>query len=123
MTVLDELIAELVAVRDIVADGRTEELLQRLTVARSARRNLPATAGPPESLSEVRVRIPDLPGQIEAVARCANAVGVNIYDIEIAHSAEGVGGVLIAVVSSKSASAFRDALDRTGYSASIGTVG
>ncbi len=121
--VLDDLIGSLTEVRRAVDRGDRAALLDRLERARAARINLPVTAGPPEELAEVRVRIPDLPGQIEAVARHANQAGINIYDIEIAHSPGGVGGVLIAVVAAEAAGDLRRVLVDDGYAASVGGLG
>lgn len=121
--VLDDLIGSLSEVRRAVDGGDRAALLARLERARAARINLPVTAGPPQDLAEVRVRIPDLPGQIEVVARHANQAGINIYDIEIAHSAGGVGGVLIAVVAAQAAGDLQKVLVDDGYAASVGTLG
>jgi hypothetical protein len=42
-------------------------------------------------------------------------MGISIYDIEIAHSAEGPRGVLILVVDSAEASSLADAVESRGY--------
>jgi nitrate reductase NapAB chaperone NapD len=41
--------------------------------------------------------------------------GISIYDIEIAHSAEGPRGVLILVVDSAESERLRDAIEAKGY--------
>ncbi|MGA8682038.1 MAG: ACT domain-containing protein, partial [Acidimicrobiales bacterium] len=40
----------------------------------------------------------DRPGVLAEVTTLAGELGVNIYDLEIAHSAEGPRGVLVLVV-------------------------
>jgi cytidylate kinase len=44
------------------------------------------------------VLVPDRPGVLAEVTTLAGELGVNIYDLEIAHSAEGPRGVLVLVV-------------------------
>jgi prephenate dehydrogenase len=113
--VLDDLIAELGALRDTVGRSDRDALLGRLEEARTARLNLPTTAVPSDELVELRVGIPDEPGQLASITTSATELGVNIYDIEIAHSAEGPRGVLIVVVDGAAASGFVAALEADGY--------
>ena len=77
-------------VRATVADADRASLVGRLEggprgPAQPARRRLSRS----DDLVELRVGIPDEPGQLAAVTTSATELGVNIYDIEIAHSAEG----------------------------------
>ncbi len=96
---LDRLIAGLQTMRSIVAEEDRAGLLAALQQARDARVNLPGrVAEAPAELSEVRVPVPDRPGVIAEVATLAAELDVNIYDLEIAHSAEGDRGVLILIV-------------------------
>jgi prephenate dehydrogenase len=114
-SVLDDLIAELGSVRATIAGSDRVDLVGRLESAREARLNLPTTVGPSDELVELRVGIPDEPGQLAKVTTSATELGVNIYDIEIAHSAEGPRGVLILVVDRVAAGTFSAALERGGY--------
>lgn len=116
--VLDELLVELTEVRRIVERGDREQLLARLERARDSRMNLPTTVAKPEELTELRVGVTDRPGTLAAVTALATTYEVNIYDIEIAHSAEGARGVLILVVDSGPLEAFRTALEDDGYAVS-----
>jgi prephenate dehydrogenase len=106
---------------DICAENRDaicavlDDLVGRLESAREARLNLPSTVSRSEDLVELRVGIPDEPGQLAAVTSSATELGVNIYDIEIAHSVEGARGVLILVVDQAAAVAFAAALEERGY--------
>ena len=52
---------------------------------------------------------------IAQVTTLATELGVNIADIEIAHSLEGQSGVLVLVVSARGADAFENALVGHGY--------
>lgn len=114
---LDELIQQLGSIRDAVERSDEPELLQRLELARAARVNLPGTAGSPVGYVEVRVPLLDRPGELATLTADATEVGANIYDIEIAHSAEGDRGVAIVVVSARHAPAVVQRLRDRGYQA------
>lgn len=121
--VLDELIRELAGLRDVVANGETEQLLGHLEAARQARRNLPTTAPSSEQMSEMRIPVLDRQGEIAAVATLAADLDVNIYDLEIAHSAEGPRGVIVVLVESAMAERFQGGLMVLGYRPSIRPLG
>jgi prephenate dehydrogenase len=112
---LDGLISGLSEMRAVVDTGQREVLLERLVRAREARRNLPVRATRPEELVEVRIPIPDRPGALAEVTTLAAELGVNIGDIEVAHSAEGTRGVLILLVDAGAADLFRGGLIARGY--------
>lgn len=120
--VLDELILELGSLRDIVARGATERLLENLESARAARLNLPTTAPVAEQMAEMRIPVLDRQGEIAAIATLAADLDVNIYDFEIAHSAEGPRGVVVVLVESAMAERFRGGLMVQGYRPSIRTL-
>lgn len=80
----------------------------------SPRRNLPRTV-PGAAMVELRVPVPDRPGVLAEVTTLAGRLGVNISDLEIAHSLEAPGGVLVMVVGGSTAAAFEDALVAAGY--------
>lgn len=113
--VIDRLTSELGRLRSIVDGGRTDELLGTLERAQAARRNLPGRAVQPEALAEVRVPVPDREGVIAEVATLAAELGVNLADVEIAHSSEGDRGVLIVVVDRDRSDLFADGLTERGY--------
>jgi prephenate dehydrogenase len=117
--VLDGLIATLGGLRDVVATGRRDELLRILERARHARVNLPTRAARAEEMVEVRVPIPDRPGVLAEVTTLAGDLGVNIEDLEIAHSAEGERGVLIVVIDAKASDLLRGAFLARGYRPSV----
>lgn len=120
--VLDELIRELGNLREIVADGATAPLLDHLESARAARLNLPTTAPVAEQMAEMRIPVLDRQGEIAAIATLAADLDVNIYDLEIAHSAEGPRGVVVVLVESAMAERFRGGLMVQGYRPSIRTL-
>ena len=112
---LDEVTGELVRLRALVADGDREGLLGVLERAQGARRSLPSRAVQPEALAELRVPILDRPGGIAEVSTLAAELGVNISDLEIAHSSEGDRGVLILVVDREGAEPLHAGLAALGY--------
>lgn len=112
---LTSLIDGLAQMRDVVAQGRREELLSMLTQARQARTNLPARAGPVDHLSEVRIPIPDRPGAAAEVFTLSGELSVNIFDFEIVHSLEGDRGVMVTVVRAEQAEIFRGGLLARGF--------
>jgi prephenate dehydrogenase len=112
---LDALMTDLDAMRARVARGDRPALLASLEKASAARRNLPARAVRPEHLAELRIRVPDRAGVLAEITRLAADAGIGIYDIEIAHSAEGPTGVLILVVDGAEADTLADAVTARGY--------
>lgn len=119
---LDSLIDELGAVRNIVAAGDRTALVKRLEQARAARRNLPVGAPRADDLREVRVPIADEAGSLARVLLLAAELGVSVVDVEIAHSLEGAGGVLVLVVEAGPASRLGDALEAQGFPAVVSTL-
>jgi len=115
VSTLDELVVELTAVRERVSSGDRGWLLQVLESAALARRSLPGAAVRPERLAELRVPVPDRPGVLAEITTLAGTLGVNISDLEIAHSAEGERGVLVLVVAADSAHVLQEGLADRGY--------
>jgi prephenate dehydrogenase len=117
---LDMLLADLSDMRDRVAAADRAGLLAELEHAATARRSLPARTVAPERLAEVRVPVPDRPGVLAEITTLAVDLGVNIHDIELAHSVEGDRGVLVLVVDGDMAERLHDALTSRGYRATTG---
>jgi prephenate dehydrogenase len=116
--VLDDYLDALVRVRGLVEGGNRSALLDVLERARAARRNLPVGVPAGEELVEVRVPVPDRPGVLADVTTLAGTLGINIADLEIAHSMEGTGGVLVLVIPARHAHTLEAALIGRGYHAS-----
>ena len=112
---LDRLRAALDGVRRLVVDGDRDGLLGFLERARQARTNLPSRAPRPEDVAELRVPVPDRPGVLAEVTTLLGELDVNIYDLEIAHSAEGDRGVLVLMVAARHGDLARGALLARGY--------
>ena len=112
---LDAYLAALGRVRELVTIGDRDGLLELLERARTARRSLPRGIPSDEALAELRVPILDRPGSLAEVTTLAGGMGVNISDVEIAHSVEGGGGVLVLVIPARDAEAFVHALTDLGY--------
>ncbi|MCU1496916.1 MAG: tyrA [Acidimicrobiales bacterium] len=113
--VIDRLITELGRLRSMVADGEREALLGALERAQATRRNLPSRVVRPAEMAEVRIPVPDRNGVIAEVSTLASELAINIADIEVAHSSEGDRGVLILLVDTARAEAFRIGLVGRGY--------
>ncbi|MFN8036104.1 MAG: prephenate dehydrogenase/arogenate dehydrogenase family protein [Acidimicrobiia bacterium] len=112
---IDGYIGALGRVRELVAEQDRAGLLDVLERARAARRNLPSGRPTGETLVELRVPVPDRPGVLAEVTTLAGQLGVNIADLEIAHSIEGAAGVIVLVVPERGVEAFEAALASHGY--------
>ncbi len=112
---LSRLIDALTEMRAIVEGDDREALMKVLETARAARLNLPARFARPDELAELRVPVPDRPGELARITTLATDLGVSIFDIEIAHSAEGDEGVVILLVERSLAPRLHDALSTQGY--------
>ena len=121
-SVLDRFIAALGDVRALVASGDRRGLLELLEQARTARAHLPYGLDRDVSLSEVRVPVFDRPGELARITSLTTDIGVNIYDLEIAHSVEGGQGVAIMVVNAEAAEGLLSALRQQGYAPSSRTL-
>jgi prephenate dehydrogenase len=123
LDVLDRLVAALGQVRNLVATGDRVQMLAMLERAREARINLPAGVPSGETTAEVRVPVPDRPGVLAEVTTLFGEMAVNIYDLEIAHSAEGDRGVLVLVIDAAATDRARQALHIRGYRCSVRRLG
>jgi prephenate dehydrogenase len=115
---LDAYLAALSRVREHVAAGERDELLAILERARVRRRNLPVGAAMAKDLVEIRVPVLDRPGVFAEVTNLAGRLGVNVEDIEVAHSSEGDRGVMVLVVAAADAGAYEAGLHELGYKSS-----
>ena len=118
-SVLDQLIADLTRVREQVVSDDRPGLLETLDRARRARLSLPTGVPRDSALAEVRVGIADQPGSLARITRLATDIDVNIYDLEIAHSVEGQGGMLIMIVPASTGERLVGALIASGFGPSI----
>jgi prephenate dehydrogenase len=112
---LDRLVAALGQLRELVDSGDRSGILGVLERAREARINLPIRAPQAEDMVEIRIPVPDRPGVLAEVTTLLGELDVNIFDLEIAHSAEGERGVLLLAVDSRHGELARGALLARGY--------
>jgi prephenate dehydrogenase len=115
LAALDAYLAALGQARELVATGDRDALAELLAQARAARRNLPVGASVAGDLVEVRVPVPDRPGVIAEVTTLAGRRGVNIFNIDIAHSIESDGGVMEMIVAAAQAEVLERGLHELGY--------
>ncbi|HUF32833.1 MAG TPA: prephenate dehydrogenase [Acidimicrobiales bacterium] len=113
--VLTRLESALATMRAVVEAGDRDALLVSLERARAARVSLPSRVTEPGAMAEVRVPIPDRPGVLAEITTLATELGVNIADVEIAHSSEGATGVLILVCDADHTERLRGGLVARGY--------
>ena len=120
---LDLLIESLGTMRRRVAERDHDSLLEILQRAATARRAMSERVQRPEALVEVRIPVEDRPGMFAEIAVLATELGINIFDVEIAHSVEGDRGVLVVVIDVSSAPIFTEALAAKGHRSSTSPVG
>jgi prephenate dehydrogenase len=115
LSTLDRLTGILDKLRAVVAAGDRDGLLQVLERAREGRVNLPTGAPSLQRATEVRLPVPDRPGVIAEVSTLLGGLGVNIFDLEIVHSAEGDRGVMVLIVDASAEETVHAALAGRGY--------
>ncbi|MGD0392151.1 MAG: prephenate dehydrogenase/arogenate dehydrogenase family protein [Acidimicrobiales bacterium] len=120
---LDLLIDALGAMRRRVAEHDHRSLLEILDRASTARRALGERTPLPEELVEVRIPVPDWSGMIADITVLVTELGINIVDLEIAHSVDGNQGVMLVVVDQLSAPTLLATLSGRGYRATSTPVG
>jgi prephenate dehydrogenase len=119
---LDHVLSDLATIRDQVAAVDRAGILSMLQAASGARRALPAGVTRPDRLAELRVPVPDRQGILAEITTLAGDLGINIYDIEIAHSTEGPRGVLVLVVDAERAAELRGAIAGHGHACTVGEL-
>jgi prephenate dehydrogenase len=119
LDVLEQLIAGLSDVRDLIGADDRDALLARLTDARQARVNLPTRAVHPEELAEVRIPIPDRAGAAAEVFTLAAELSVNIASFEVVHIVESTRGVAVVIVDRALVDVFRGGLIARGFRPSV----
>ena len=84
---------------------------------------LPARACGPRSWWRSASRCATGPARWPTCWCSPGELGINIYDLEIAHSVEGDRGVLVVVIDADSAPTFAEALAGRGHRSSVSPVG
>lgn len=116
---LDEVVADLVALRTMVARDEVEAVRRFLAASSDARRALPARVEVPSDLVVCRIPVPDRPGVLAEVTTIASELSVNVVDLQIAHSVEGGLGVLQLTVDATRALDLQRALTARDYRCSL----
>ncbi len=116
---LDALRIRLDEVRRIVSSDDRTALVELLDYAKRARRNLPARVPAPENVIECRIPVPDRPGVLAEVTTVLGGIGINIWDLDIAHSAEGDQGVIVLMISLDDSQRAKEVLANRGFHPSI----
>lgn len=112
---LDRYVEELQHVRTLVAAEARLELMSFFEQARAERRSLPIGAPAAGGTVELRIPVLDRPGVLAEVTTLVGEHGANILDLEIAHSSEGAGGVVVMVIAASGADEVVTALAARGY--------
>ena len=116
---LDAVIAGLVELREAVNGEDADAIHDALVDARAARVSLPTVNPLPPGLAEVRIRVKDEPGELATITGLAAELDVNIFGLEIAHSAEGPTGVIVLLVDVEVTDVLRGGLLARGYRPSV----
>jgi prephenate dehydrogenase len=112
---LRQLAGDLTEVAGWVEGSDEAALARSFAAAREARDTLPGKAVAGE-MFDVRLAVPDRPGVLAEVTTSVGSLGVNIEDLEIAHSAEGGRGVLhLTIVGEIQAGRVAETLRDRGY--------
>lgn len=103
----------------LLRESKWDELRSLFDRARASRKELQEKPGVlPEELAVVMVPVPDRPGVLSEVTTAVGEVGVNIEDLEIAHSSEGGRGTIRLTLSGEHAAELAmKALEQKGYTA------
>lgn len=116
---LSSVINRLTGFLEAIESNDREGLEQMLHSAAMARRELPGRATQSENLTYLRVELSDEPGQLARVTVTASDMLVNIYDIEISHSASEAFGTLLLAVDTEDAKRLSSALSAIGFKVGV----
>jgi prephenate dehydrogenase len=101
--------------REALASNGRDTIERSLQAAAEARRQLPGRALSSDNLAYLRVVVSDQPGVLATVTRAATDLQCNIYDIEIAHGIEGLGGTLLLAVDAVQSDVLAESLVDLGF--------
>ncbi len=102
--------------RQSIESGDRTNLESDLIAASVARRALPGRAINSSDMSHLRVVLSDEPGQLATITKTASELGVNIFDIEIAHGIEGRSGTLLLAIDREKAGLLTSSITSLGFS-------
>lgn len=116
---LDRVIRRLQHIRAVIAERDRTSLMNELSTASVARRELPGRASIARDLLILRMPIDDRPGMLATITALASGQNVNIFDIEIVHGVEGTSGVLELSIERDDATRLNEALGRAGFRSTL----
>ena len=116
---LDHVIRRLTLIRNVIVNHNRDGLLNELTSASVARRELPGRASVAQDLVILRIPIDDRPGMLANITTLASDLSVNIFDIEIVHGVEGQAGVLELSIERDDSPRLANALGSSGFHAVV----
>lgn len=96
---LRELSVELARLGEMIAQGKSENIIALLRDAQKSRLSLPHVKQEDISdLYQLSIDVPDRPGVLSEVTVTIGTIGINIENIEIVHSTEKLTGTLILLI-------------------------
>lgn len=112
---IDSYAERLRELRDLVRDGRRDEVERAFAEAKAARLNLTAKPQVKAGVAMIQVPVPDRPGVLADLTASLGEQGVNIEDFQIVHSPEGGRGTVHVTVAAAEADAALGALQARGF--------
>ncbi len=119
---LQEVVEELMRVRESLREGREDELFSWLEKASAGRRSLaPALREVLPELFVLTLPVEDRPGVISEITLTVGDMGINIDDLELVHPLESGQGILrLSITGEEAARQAVQALRRLGYRVTMG---
>lgn len=105
----------LTALRDLVLQGRGEEVETAFDEAKRSRLQMAAKPQVKSGVAVLQVLVPDRPGVLAELTATLGAHGVNIEDLQIVHSPEGGRGTVHVTVAVDAADDASRALERRSF--------
>jgi prephenate dehydrogenase len=112
---IDAYWSELRGLRDLVREGRREDVERAFADAKAARLNLAAKPQVKAGVALLQIPVPDRPGVLADLTASLGERGVNIEDFQIVHSPEGGRGTVHVTVAATEADAAVGALRARGF--------
>ena len=91
---IDLFVSRLEGIRDLVSEGRADEVRAAFAAAKAARLTLAAKPHVHAGVVVLRIEIPDRPGALADLTSALAGADVNIEDLQIVHSPEGGRGAV-----------------------------
>jgi len=112
---IDQFIDRLASLRELVLQGRSEEVERALAEAKTARLEMAAKPKVRSGVAVIQVPVPDRPGVLASLTATLGEHTVNIEDLQIVHSPEGGRGTVHLTVAAQEATLAEEALAGAGF--------